>query len=135
MERMTRRWLVAVGLLAAACGATPQATVPVQSAVASTGQAPTTVPAGTPPSGGSPSPIASTPSPATGFVPGPDRPIPGRPTVLAAALTRTDRALRESVRGWVAAGSLSTEAPPSDVVLLVLYEQRIYRFLGQRPAL
>ena len=65
-------------------------------------------------------------------VPPANAPLPREPRELAAALVRTEDALDTSVDRWLAAGGSAT---PEDVVLTALYEQRLYRLLGRKPAL
>jgi hypothetical protein len=63
-------------------------------------------------------------------LPAPNAPIPISARPLAATLTQTERSLDEAIDRW----DTSTK-PPHDVTLLALYEQRIIRVLGERPAL
>ena len=63
--------------------------------------------------------------------PGPQAPIPHEPTQLAAALQATTDDLRRAIRAWPDKGS----AAPSDVTLLALYQQRIYRLLVRNRGL
>jgi membrane-bound lytic murein transglycosylase B len=63
-------------------------------------------------------------------LPAPNAPIPTSARPLAATLTQTERSLDEAIDRW----DKSTK-PPHDVTLLALYEQRIIRALGERPAL
>jgi soluble lytic murein transglycosylase-like protein len=63
-------------------------------------------------------------------LPAPNAPIPTSARPLATALTQTERSLDEAIDRW----DKSTK-PPHDVTLLALYEQRIIRVLGERPAL
>ena len=57
--------------------------------------------------------------------PAPDAPIPAAPRPLAAALRSTERALDTAIDGWN-----RSVPPPREVSLLALYEQRIFRTLG-----
>ena len=61
--------------------------------------------------------------------PPPNEPVPRDPSALAQMLARTDVDLRTALDGWRDTRS----APPNDVVLLALYEQRIYRLLVREP--
>src|SRR5690242_10210115 len=65
--------------------------------------------------------------------PSPDAPIPTDPAAVASALRRADADLRRALPGW-AAGPPSAR-PPANVVLLSLYEQRVYGTLADEPAL
>ena len=58
--------------------------------------------------------------------PSPDAPVPREPAALALALETTTHDLTEAIRRWRPKSS----AAPTDVVLLALYEQRIYRLLA-----
>jgi hypothetical protein len=69
------------------------------------------------------------------FLPSPDRPVPRDPTRIAGALAATTRRLNRAIDGWIREGDPSRGEAPSDVVLLALYQQRIYRFLARHPAL
>src|SRR5262245_1275446 len=86
-------------------------------------------------------PSSSTPSPtpeptaAVPFLPSSDQPIPGDAEGLAEALTETTDALREAVEAWTKEGDPSQGGAPDDVVLLAMYQQRIYRTLGRHPKL
>jgi len=62
--------------------------------------------------------------------PAPDEPLPRSADLLAARLAGVDAALRRSVDAWGGKG-----APPKDVALDALYEQRAYRLLATRPRL
>jgi hypothetical protein len=68
-------------------------------------------------------------------LPAPSAPIPSAPEALATALSRTTLALRKAVDAWSAGGGPNAWPPPRDVVLLALYQQRIYRALAQDPPL
>jgi hypothetical protein len=63
-------------------------------------------------------------------LPAPNASIPTSARPLATTLTQTERSLDEAIDRW----DKSTK-PPRDVTLLALYEQRIIRVLGERPAL
>jgi membrane-bound lytic murein transglycosylase B len=59
--------------------------------------------------------------------PSPSQPIPREPPALARALTATTADLSAAIGRW----RTKSSAPPSDVVLLALYQQRIYRLLAR----
>ena len=63
-------------------------------------------------------------------LPAPSAAIPGTARPLAQALSQTERSLDDAIGRWD-----KTAPPPQDVTLLALYEQRIIRVLGERPAL
>jgi hypothetical protein len=63
------------------------------------------------------------------FLPGPDESIPTDPSKLADALDRTTDEERAAIDEWVS-GDPSQGQAPDDVVLLAMYQQRIYRTLG-----
>ena len=71
----------------------------------------------------------------TSALPDPDKPVPREPARLADALADTTLALREAVARWREEGDPGRGAPPEDVTLLGLYQQRIYLFLGSRSSL
>ena len=58
--------------------------------------------------------------------PSPNATVPREPAALALALETTTNDLTESITHWRPKSS----AAPTDVVLLALYEQRIYRLLA-----
>ena len=58
--------------------------------------------------------------------PPPGAPVPREPAALALALETTTHDLTEAIANWRPKSS----AAPADVVLLALYEQRIYRLLA-----
>jgi membrane-bound lytic murein transglycosylase B len=58
--------------------------------------------------------------------PAPNQPIPREPPVLARTLVSTTGDLRAAIDRWRPKSS----SAPDDVVLLALYQQRIYRVLG-----
>jgi len=64
---------------------------------------------------------------ATAAPPRPKAPIPSDPAALAQSLAGTTDELRAAIDRWVPKSS----APPTDVELLALYQQRIYRRLAQ----
>src|SRR5439155_25258161 len=59
--------------------------------------------------------------------PPPNAPIPRKPVELARMLATTTDELRATIDRW----RPKTSATPDDVVLLALYQQRIYRLLGR----
>ena len=63
-------------------------------------------------------------------LPAPTASIPGSARQLASTLNTTERSLDASIDRWDKASP-----PPRDVTLLALYEQRMIRVLGERPAL
>jgi membrane-bound lytic murein transglycosylase B len=67
--------------------------------------------------------------------PAPDSPIPRRPAALAERLTRTHRALDEAIDRWRREGDTRRGAPPPDVTLLALDEQRVHLLLATRREL
>jgi len=90
----------------------------------------------------SPQPVTSTLSPTpldspratatvSDFLPSPDRAIPCDPARLARALVTTGAALHRSIDAWTDQGEPTKGRAPDDVVLLGLYQQRIYRFLAR----
>jgi hypothetical protein len=113
--------LVVLALTASACrGTTPASRQPLPST--STGPADLV-----------PTP-ASSPN-GEGALPAPDEPIPGDPISLAAALETTTRALNGAIDRWVHGSDPAKGTPPEPVVLLALYEQRIYGTMVARPGL
>jgi hypothetical protein len=79
----------------------------------------------------SPSPLPDEPADP---LPAPDEPIPTRRGELAQVLEQTFTRNRDAIAVWGRLGDPATWPPPRDVVLLTLYEQRIYRWLAERPA-
>src|SRR5438552_3964318 len=69
---------------------------------------------------------------ARAWPPPPDAPIPTDADVLASTLLRADADLVRALPGW--AGGPPAAPPPMNVVLLALYEQRVYGTLADRPA-
>jgi membrane-bound lytic murein transglycosylase B len=63
---------------------------------------------------------------AAAAAPSPDAPVPREPAALALALETTTHDLTEAIAHWRPKSSTA----PTDVVLLALYEQRIYRVLA-----
>jgi membrane-bound lytic murein transglycosylase B len=74
-------------------------------------------------------------SDSTGTTPDSHKPVPRSSKALAHELTDISRALRAATDRWRANGDLRREAPPREVTLDALYQQRIYRLLAKRPAL
>jgi hypothetical protein len=68
-------------------------------------------------------------------VPAEDAPIPRDPERLATALTDVTLALREDIERWRSEGDPARGAPPEEVTLRALYQQRIYLLLGARRRL
>ena len=66
---------------------------------------------------------------ALGAEPAPNEPIPREPARLAHTLLVTSVALDGAVDRWRLEGNPARGEPPSDVELLALYHQRIYRLL------
>jgi hypothetical protein len=141
---MIRRSLaIAVAaFVSAACAASgavtgsdgPRGIVEAQGATAGTGATEATGA-----SGASPSPSTSpSPSPSTEPaepLPAPDELIPAQRGELARVLELTFSSNRDAITAWYRRGDPATWPPPRDVVLLTLYEQRIYRWLASRPSL
>jgi membrane-bound lytic murein transglycosylase B len=67
--------------------------------------------------------------------PAPSEPIPREAAPLARALARTTSDLHDAIDRWRAHGEPTRGAPPTDVTLLALYQQRIYRLLSREPRL
>ena len=82
-----------------------------------------------------PSPLPSPPpdEPAEPL-PAPDEPVPTRRGELAQAFEQTFTRNRDAIAVWDRRADPATWPPPRDVVLLTLYEQRIYRWLAERPS-
>jgi hypothetical protein len=124
--------VLAVIFVSAGCSSRP-ARFPA--AIRATASEPSAVPsaawsAATPPS------IQPSPSPGfAGFLPAPDRPIPRTPVGLADALATTAEHLHRAIGRWTGEGDPSSGQAPDDVVLLALYQQRLYRFLARHHAL
>jgi soluble lytic murein transglycosylase-like protein len=116
---MTRR-AVALALLAAlAASCTSSAAVP-----RSTGTTGATGTTGTSPS---PEPEEELPTPY--------EEIPPQGSALARVLEDTVAANRSAIEAWVDQGDPASWPPPKEVVLLTLYEQRLYRTLVAHPKL
>ncbi|NJP25573.1 hypothetical protein FLW53_15495 [Microbispora sp. SCL1-1] len=69
----------------------------------------------------------------TPSLPAPDAAIPKDPKRLADALTRTVERLRDAIDDWRRTGDPARGEAPEPVVLLSLYEQRVYRYLARNP--
>jgi membrane-bound lytic murein transglycosylase B len=67
--------------------------------------------------------------------PAPDAALPADAAGLAAALERTSGELDAAIDRWRDEGDPARGAPPEDVTLLALHQQRVYRRLGDRPRL
>jgi hypothetical protein len=67
--------------------------------------------------------------------PAPDAAIPRAPAALAERLTSTQRELDRAVDAWRGQGDPARGAPPEDVTLYALDQQRIHRLLSSRRAL
>ncbi len=78
------------------------------------------------------SPLLSSP---LDLLPAPDEPVPTDPTELAAQLATTSDELDAAIDGWVGGGDPANGEPPQDVVLLALYQQRMYRYLVRHSGL
>ncbi|MGW5261883.1 lytic murein transglycosylase [Microbispora sp. NPDC004025] len=81
-----------------------------------------------PASSASPAPEPSVPD-----LPAPDEAVPKDPARLAEALTRTAGRLRDAIDDWRRTGDPAKGEAPESVVLLSLYEQRMYRYLARNP--
>jgi hypothetical protein len=126
--------LVLAGVVSAACASSgavtgsdgPRGAVEREGATGTGGVSPTPSPSS------SPSPSGEQPAEP---LPAPDEPIPTRRGELARVLERTFASNRDAIAVWYRRGDPSTWPPPRDVVLLTLYEQRMYRWLASRPSL
>jgi membrane-bound lytic murein transglycosylase B len=65
-------------------------------------------------------------------IPSPNSAIPRDPAALADRLTATHRALDAAIERWRKEGDISSGAPPSDVTLYALDEQRMHLLLSKR---
>lgn len=65
--------------------------------------------------------------------PAPDAAIPHDPSRLARSLSETIAELRRATDDWVREGESAKGHPPEPVVLLALYQQRVYRYLARNP--
>jgi membrane-bound lytic murein transglycosylase B len=70
-------------------------------------------------------------APAVAAPPRANAPLPREPAAVARALTETTQELRAAIRAWMP----KTKAPPEDVALYALYQQRIYRLLARERRL
>ncbi|MEU9885968.1 transglycosylase SLT domain-containing protein [Sphaerisporangium sp. NPDC051011] len=68
-------------------------------------------------------------------LPAPDAAVPTGPERLARELVRTEAALGRAVDAWLGDDGKAEGEPPEPVVLLSLYQQRVYRLMGHRPEL
>ncbi|TQS09666.1 hypothetical protein FLX07_00905 [Microbispora bryophytorum] len=75
------------------------------------------------------------PEPAARDLPAPDEAIPKDPTRLADALSRTSGRLRDAIDDWRRTGDPAKGEAPEPVVLLSLYEQRVYRYLARHSTI
>jgi membrane-bound lytic murein transglycosylase B len=82
---------------------------------------------------------ASADNPGTGAQaeppPAPSSAIPRRPAALAERLTTTHQGLDAAIQRWREDGDVRRGAPPEDVTLYALDEQRIHLLLAKRRAL
>jgi transglycosylase-like protein with SLT domain len=86
------------------------------------------------PSPATAAPPSPAPTPTTEpsvVLPQPDQPIPNDPAALADALAETTDLLHSAIDDWTDHGDPSKGQPPDDVVLLSMYQQRMYRELGR----
>ena len=121
-------WGVVLSLLAAACSGSV--------GPPTRGVSPPASPSASAPSPSvEPAPSATTSATELSPLPSPDQPVPEQPAALADALTQTTDALHEAIDDWIDGGDPSTGTPPDDVVLLAMYQQRIYRSLGHDSSL
>jgi soluble lytic murein transglycosylase-like protein len=67
--------------------------------------------------------------------PAPDESIPRSPAALAERLAATHRALDAAIERWRTEGEIDRGAPPDDVTLYALHEQRIHLLLAKRRLL
>jgi hypothetical protein len=107
-----------VAALVAGCGA-PAGTT------RTAGPAPTPAP----PSAATDAAPAPTSAPAAPRPPAPGEPVPRSAAALATALEKTTAELNDAIDAWGGDG----DAPPEDVELLALYQQRIYRYAARHP--
>jgi membrane-bound lytic murein transglycosylase B len=75
------------------------------------------------------------PGGASAAPPAPDAALPHDPAALAERLTETQRALDGAVDAWRSEGDPSNGAPPDDVTLYALDQQRIHLWLSGSPRL
>jgi soluble lytic murein transglycosylase-like protein len=126
---MPRRTMLAAALAAVV--------VPLSGCGGSAGEAASVAPreSVTLPASGRPSasPEEPAPEPSVRDLPAPDEAIPKDPRRLADALTRTAGRLRDAIDDWRRTGDPAKGEAPEPVVLLSLYEQRVYRYLARNP--
>jgi membrane-bound lytic murein transglycosylase B len=70
---------------------------------------------------------------AVGCAPAPNASIPQRPRPFARALSLISADLDAQVRSWLASHPATGTRPPQQITLDALYQQRLYRFMRQRP--
>ena len=68
-------------------------------------------------------------------LPAPDQTFPTDPHGLADQLAATGDDLDAAIDRWVGQGDPAQGEPPQDVVLLALYQQRMYRYLARHSTL
>jgi Transglycosylase SLT domain len=73
--------------------------------------------------------------PAQAAPPAPDAAIPRRPGALSERLTATQRALDAAIDRWRTEGDTAVGAPPEEVTLYALDQQRIHLLLSRRAGL
>ena len=78
---------------------------------------------------------AKSPAEAAASPPVADAPIPRAPAALARRLTETERGLDRTVHAWRDRGDPARGAPPDEVTLFALDQQRIHILLSGRPLL
>jgi membrane-bound lytic murein transglycosylase B len=78
---------------------------------------------------------SASPQVGRGALPAPNEPIARNPRRLAEQLGTTTIALRDAIDRWRTAGNPRRGAPPRDVTLLALFQQRVYLLLTARPRL
>lgn len=92
------------------------------------------VPAAT--AGTQPTPTASSgPEVLLDELPAPDQPFPTQPRTMAREIASTSDRLEGAIDRWTEGGDPSTGQPPREVVLLALYQQRMYRYLARHSNL
>jgi transglycosylase-like protein with SLT domain len=122
--------LALVALVAAGCSASSAAPERASGASATTGATGATGATGTT--------TATGPSGATGSddgLPDPEQRIPLAAGRLARVFAENHAAERDAISAWTSSGGSSSWPVADDVVLLTLYEQRIYRTLAARKDL
>ena len=72
---------------------------------------------------------------AGGTPPAPDAPMPAGPAALGERLRGTEDGLGRAVAQWVRTGDTRSGAPPEDMTLYALDQQRALRLLSRRPDL